>query len=281
MPGRHPAIVFLHGSGPEGRWANRYLANRFAEQGFVALVYDKRGVGQSTGDWKSAGFDGLADDGATAIKFLASLPEVDHRRIGLYGHSQGGTIAPLVATRAKQAAFVIASAAAGLDPAVVELYSVGNSMNLQGLTGSEHADALTYLHALVDVAYGGANRQALDALALKFKSRDWYVDPPPADNYYWSFSKRIAGFRPAKYWARVKVPVLLVYGARDERVPPGESAAAIQSSLLAGGNDNVTVKTYPRADHTFVIIEPAPQGGWPKHVPGYADYLINWASGRR
>src|ERR1022692_724630 len=58
-PGKHAAIVFLHGSGPEGRWANRYLAQKFAQHGIVALIYDKRGVGQSTGDWQKATFEVL------------------------------------------------------------------------------------------------------------------------------------------------------------------------------------------------------------------------------
>src|SRR5580698_9858238 len=44
--GQHPAILFLQGSGPEGRWANHYLAKKFAERGFIALIYDKRGVGK-------------------------------------------------------------------------------------------------------------------------------------------------------------------------------------------------------------------------------------------
>ena len=109
--GRHPAVLFLHGSGPEGRWASRYLARKFAEQGFVGLVYDKRSVGGSSGDWQSASFEDLADDAAAGVRFLAAQPEVDPTHIGVYGHSQGGTIAPLVAVRAGNLNFVIASAA--------------------------------------------------------------------------------------------------------------------------------------------------------------------------
>lgn len=101
-------------------------------------------------------------------------------------------------TRARHVAFVIASAAAGLDPASVELYSVGNSVNLKGLAGAERDDALAYLHALVGVAYRGESRQALEALALQFKPRDWYVDLPPADNYYWAFSRALRASDPRR-----------------------------------------------------------------------------------
>ena len=114
--GSRPAILFLHGSGAEGRWASRYLAKRFADAGFVVLIADKRGVGASTGDWREAGFDDLASDAVAGLRVLAAMAEVDPSRIGIYGHSQGGTIAPLVAERAGGLAFVIASAASGLNP---------------------------------------------------------------------------------------------------------------------------------------------------------------------
>lgn len=71
-PGRHAAVLFLHGSGPEGRWANRYLAQKFAQNGIAALIYDKRGVGQSTGDWQKVGFDALADDAIPASDYCAA-----------------------------------------------------------------------------------------------------------------------------------------------------------------------------------------------------------------
>jgi hypothetical protein len=87
--GKHPAIVFLQGSGPEGRWANHFLAQKFAERGIVALIYDKRGVGPSTGNWQKATFEELADDAVAGIRFLQSQSEVDPDRVGIYGHSQG------------------------------------------------------------------------------------------------------------------------------------------------------------------------------------------------
>ena len=152
-PGRHPAVIFVHGSGPEGRWANRYLAQKMAEAGVVALIYDKRGVGASTGDWKGAGFDTLAGDAEAGVKLLRAQPEVDPTRVGLYGHSQGATFAPLVAARPGGLAFIIASAAAGTDPADTEVYSLENSLGVSRLSGAERAEAESFIHALVDTAY--------------------------------------------------------------------------------------------------------------------------------
>ena len=150
--GPHPAVVFVHGSGGEGRWASRYLARRFVRAGFAALIWDKRGVGESSGKWTEAGFEDLAADVAAAIAFMRSRPEVDPVRVGIHGHSQGGTIAPLAAVRSG-ADFVIASAASGLPMAEVEIYSVGNSIGLRTLPRQEAAIARAYVEALVDVAY--------------------------------------------------------------------------------------------------------------------------------
>lgn len=281
IPGRHPAIEFLHGSGPEGRWASRYLAQKFAERGIVALIYDKRGVGESTGDWQKVGFDALADDAVAGIRFLQSQSEVDATRIGVYGHSQGGTIAPLVGVRAGDLHFAIASAAGGINPADLETYSVENGIGIAKLSLAERTDARSYVRTLIDVAYRGKARASLDAMAVEFKDRRWFFAPPPADHSYWLISKQIAAFNPSEYWRQFKAPVLLVYGARDERVPPRESADAIEAALKSGGNRNVTLKMYAHADHTFTIVDPPQKGGWPKHEPDYAEMLVNWVLRQR
>jgi dipeptidyl aminopeptidase/acylaminoacyl peptidase len=280
--GRHPAVLFLHGSGPEGRWASRYLARKFAARGVAALIYDKRGVGASKGDWQAAGFEVLADDAAAGIRLLAAQPEVDPARLGIYGHSQGGTISPLVAVRAAGLAFVIASAASGLDPAETEIYSVENAIGLARLPTLEQADARLFVRTIVDVAYRGVPRATLDELVLRFKDRPWFFEPPPPDHSYWTLSRRIATYRALEFWRRVKSPVLLLYGERDERVPPKPSADAILTALKAGSNPPATLKIYPSADHTLRLIRGEGQDyDWPRRVPGHADTLIDWALSQR
>ena len=276
--GRRPAILFLHGSGAEGRWASRSLARRFARAGFVALISDKRGAGGSTGDWRQSGFDELAGDAAAGLRFLKAQAEVDPARVGIYGHSQGGTIAPLVAARAGGLAFVIASAASGLDPAEVERYSVEHSIGVSRLPPGEQAAAKRFVRELVGVAYEGKPRGALQAMARELRGRSWYFDPPPPEHFYWSFSRRVAGFRPLVHWRQVRAPVLLVAGAHDERVPTARSTEAIAGALRAAGNRDVTVKVFPDADHAFTKVPPPTPGGWRQRVPGYADALVAWAA---
>ncbi len=277
-PARYRAVVFLHGSGAEGRWANRYLAQKFALKGVAALIFDKRGVGGSTGDWRTATFDDLAGDGAAAVHFLQTLPEIHPENIGIFGHSQGGTLAPLVAERVPEVEFVIASAASGLRPDRVEEYSVGNSIDIAHLPEAEKADAWSYVRELVGVAYRGKSRNTLDTLAAQFKGRSWFFAPPPPNDYYWTLSRALSGYRPLLHWKNVHARVLLVYGQYDLRVPPEASLNAIRDAVKEGNSSDHVLRYWmvPGADHTYTLVNQPVYGTWPKRVPEYADRLISW-----
>jgi uncharacterized protein len=271
---RRPGIVFAHGSGPEGRWANRYLATRFAEAGFVALITDKRGVGGSSGDWKTASLADFAADAESGIAFLRAQPDVDPERIGIFGHSQGGWVAPLVASQDARMAFVIASSASGIDLAETEEYSLANALGVQRLPPEDASEAKAFVHAIVATAYRGASYDRLKTTIAPFAKRQWYFDPPPANDYYWSFARKLAAFSPFDTWRNVRAHVLLLYGEDDERIPVEPSIAAITAALKAGGHGAPTVNVFAHADHTFRI-----EGkGWHKRVPGYADLMIAWTT---
>ena len=90
---RFPALILTHGGGAALRewfWGFGYL---MAARGFAVLAFDKRGVGESTGDWRSARFEDLADDAVSGARYLQSRGDVDGRRIGFWGLSQGAWIA--------------------------------------------------------------------------------------------------------------------------------------------------------------------------------------------
>ena len=269
-----PAVVFLHGSGGEGRWASRFLATQLARSGTAALIFDKRGVGKSTGDWRTAGIEDLAADGAAAVARLQQEPRIDGRRVGIHGHSQGGTLAPLVAARSKQVAFVIGSAAAGMPPDSTEIFSVLNSVYPKARNAADSANARVYVSELVAVAYHGRSWGKLDSIVAVSEREPWFFAPPKPDNSYWTFSKVFAQYRPLESWAQIRVPVLLLYGAEDQRVPAAESAARIAGALRKAGNEDVTVRIFPGADHTF-RLKPGPSG-WPDTAPGYVSGLLDW-----
>lgn len=275
MAGPYPAVIFVHGSGAEGRWASRFLAMQFARNGIASLIFDKRGVGKSTGDWHTAGFEDLAKDVCAGVHLLRSDHRIDSRWIGIHGHSQGGTIAPLIASLCK-VSFVIGSSAPGLPMDEVEIYSVENSIVIATLGPADSSKAAAYVRELVAVAFHGKGRARLDSLAATLRDRHWFSPPPPQDNSYWSFSRRIAAYDPIAYWKQVNVPVLLLYGERDQRVPAEASAKRITAALHDEGNSEVTVRIFPSADHTFRLQGNGKGFSWPRNPPGYPEVLIKW-----
>lgn len=275
--GPFPGVVFLHGSGAEGRWASGYLAHEFARRGVAALIYDKRGVGRSTGDWRTAGFAELVHDASAAVEALRSRPQVSPGNVGIYGHSQGGTIAPWVAAENQHVAFVIGAAAGGVSMAEMETYSIGNAMNIRALPAGEEPLAEYYLSVLVATAYEGGSRSDLDAAWERVRDRPWAVAPPPASDYYWSFSRAIASYDPLSFWRRVTVPVLLLYGEEDDRVPARRSAARIAEAYLGAIGPRLDVIFFPIADHNFYLPRDAAEKfAWPKSAPGFPDRMIEW-----
>lgn len=87
-----------------------------------------------------------------------------------------------------------------------------------------------------------------------------------------------AQYRALEWWSRVRVPVLLIYGADDRRVPATQSAERIAAALRRAGNTDVTVQIHPRADHTF-RLPPGPSG-WPVTAPDYISSLLDWLTKR-
>lgn len=275
--GPHPGIVFMHGSGAEGRWASNYLAEKFSQRGIAALVFDKRGVGESGGDWQKVGFDELANDAAVAVAALRAKPYVARNSVGIYGHSQGGTIAPLAALRIGAPAFVIASAASGLPMRETEVYSLENSVGVQEMDSSDAAAAREYVRLVVAIAYDGQPRERLMAAWRNVRTKPWAFEPPAETDNYWSFSRRVAAYDAIPLWRQVTAPTLLVYGEADERVPPRASASRIAEACLDGNGKSLAIMFFPQADHSFRLSAPAVSGfSWPRTAPGYPDSLIDW-----
>ncbi len=279
----HPVVVFLHGSGAEGRFTSRYLAEHFTHHGIAALIYDKRGVGQSTGDWKRSNFNDLAGDAIAGIRMLQRRADINSQEIGIYGHSQGGSIAPLVASQSKDVAFVISGAGGGVPMYEGELNSLINQVRAKGFSGSDLAEATGFINIFVNVARTGKGWEQLGAAIEKARGAKWFpiVKPPSKDHWFWSFYRQIANYDPAIYWEKISVPVLLIYGERDMIVPVAQSISNIDRALKKGRNSDYTIIMLPRASHAFnVNPEPDQPFAWWHMAPGFPDLLTAWVSQR-
>ena len=282
--GPHPAVVFLHGSGPEGRFASRFLAARFAQQGIAALIYDKRGVGTSSGDWKRSTFEDLADDALAGIRLLRQRKEIAPQKIGIYGHSQGGFISPLVVSRAKpgEVAFVIAAASFGGPAYYQDLYRVGNRLR-ERFPADQAGPAMTYYTQFIEVARTGQGWGQFDAATEKVRGEPWFsfLALPPKDHWLWAYYRGTGNYDSLPYWQKVAVPVLLVYGERDRLIPVQESAAAIERQLRKANNRDYTMVILPRADHPLRIQpDPSQPFEWPLGAPGFPELLAAWVKYR-
>ena len=280
--GVHPGIVFLHGSGPETRWGTSFFfADRFARGGVAALVFDKRGAGQSTGDWKTITYEGLADDYLAAVRFLQAQSGVNPKQVGIFGHSQGGTISPLIAAQPGAVAFVIAAAAIGTGPIYTQdLYRTRNDLEDRGFTEPDISKAMNLYSQWINVARTGEGWDEVSRAMADAKNEKWFRAlglPQNKDHWLYKWYPPVGNFNPLPLWEQVKVPVLLIYGEHDRNTPVTPSLAGIGQALNEAGNTDYTPIIIPGAAHNLTIQwhtgEPF---FWWYGAPGYPDLLVAW-----
>src|SRR5206468_7159712 len=160
--GRRPAIVLAHGSGPATRHVGMWNVF-FVRLGMAVLSLDKRGAGESTGDFRTASMDDLASDWLAGVTFLKSRSDIDPRRIGVHGSSQGGWTAPLMAARSSDVAFVIVRAGSGTNLADTILHEVEWGAREKGLSEAEISEAMTAARAAMTMMARGAAAGEYDA----------------------------------------------------------------------------------------------------------------------
>ncbi len=278
---RHPGIVLLHGSGQVGRsdWAYRSWADVLVRKGFAVLYYDKRGVGGSGGE-VGAGLRQLADDGIAAVKYLRGKPEINPRRVGLNGSSQGAWIAEQVAADLGDISFLLLISAAGSSPRAQQMQSIEYGMRSDGRSEAQIEDALTYLGLYFYVARTGQGWSELQKAVKRAQTENdtWgqYVDQPKSESdlAWW---REAHGCQPAGLVKDLDVPVLLLYGGADWITPPVENAARLKSFFPAP--EKVVVKIFPGADHRLEL-EPGPdaEGNWQwfRMAPGVLETISRW-----
>ena len=279
-PPPYPAVVYIHGSGGGTRGYFSSLPFILATQGVASLVYDKRGSGGSSGNRHISTFEKLADDALAGVRLLRSRKEIDSRHIGLYGHSQGGWVAPLAASRANgSVSFVVAVAGPAKDFEHQTDDEIRNVMLERGFTVTDVEKALEHQHLWWRVVRQKAPYEELLRANEKVQSAPWSrfvfsaslppdttLDPPGA-------------YDPAPVLQRLRVPLLAIYGQRDNRVMGAENARLMEEYLRRGRNPDFTVRVFPRANHDILDA-----GDWSpndllrtsRYADGYFDYLVSW-----
>jgi dienelactone hydrolase len=282
--GPFPAVVEIHGGGPDSRGKYESKAIFLARHGFATLIYDKRGVGGSTGDWQTATMEDLAGDALAGVAYLRRRSDIDRHRIGVEGFSQGGWIAPLAASLDARVAFVVVGSAAGINPMAQSLFQVGNEMRAAGEPDSIIALALTLRRRLYAAPRGPA-RRALSSELATYKTQPWFPRSSLPDSLADSVESRVRvfiHFEPLPTWRRVHVPVLAYWGEADIHLPAARSCELIRAALAHGGNRDFSSQVYPGADHGMskpTSPETSVSSGLPRLYPSY-DLIADWLVSR-
>ncbi len=212
----YPAIVLAHGSGLITRTEQRWLADRFLAMGLAVLIYDQRGVGESTGTYVNVGtarsieiFGLLADDALAGVHAIRDRPDIDARRIGLGGVSQAGWITPLAASRSSAVTFVVILSG----PAV----TVGEEMEYSRLAGADPG------------SIQGLSDAEIDRRMRAFTGPHGY-DPVPV-------------------LEQMDTPSIWIEGESDRSVPMVQTLATLDRIRESGRP--ITVIRLPGADHSL------------------------------
>lgn len=296
--GPFPALVLIHGSGPGGRDQLESMARFFCQLGVAALSYDKRGCGASTGDWKTVGLETLADDALAGVELLRSRPEIDAERVGLWGISQGGWIAPLAAGKSSHVAFVINHSGPGVSPRRQDTYMMSRLLAMQDVPEESIELAITVLNTLYDYGQGKSSASDLDQAVEQTLGKPGLEDfaglssqEVIPDSMY---AQQVIG-DPAWFfhiypdhdalspYRKLRCPVLVVYGRLDYTVPVDESVAAIDGALEESGHSDYDIEVLERTGHGMLVMDPAnPQRPATPYTQAseYFELLKSWLSER-
>lgn len=300
--GPFAAVVMITGSGPQdrnealaGHRPFLVLADAMTKAGFAVLRTDDRGVGGTTGDLSQASYEDLAGDVMAAIAFLAEREDIDASKIGLFGHSEGGFIAPLVASK-QDIAFLISMAGPSVSGA--EVLNLQNRLILEqeGASEEEIQAQLNYLQSLGDAL----SREAYsEAKALtEARVRESFANADPADlpdeamqeqllemqvaSVATPYFRNIFVFDPQPYLKELDMPVLAFYGHKDIQVDAEQNQEPLELALA--NNADATIRVFEGLNH---LMQPADTGALSEYetiditiAPEVLELVTSWLSER-
>jgi pimeloyl-ACP methyl ester carboxylesterase len=272
--GPFPTVLLITGSGAQDRDETMLghkwflvLADHLTRNGIAVLRVDDRGVGGSTGVLIEAGIEEQADDVLAGVAYLKGRKDIRADRIGLIGHSEGGMVAPLAASRSKDVAFIVLLGAPGVTGEEVLVRQFADLVKAQKQVTEEDLakvldrqrrslaivkegpDAATIRKRLqqlltdVEATLPDAERKEFDAVKAQAAAQVEVAVTP----WYRSFVR----YNPHAVLAKVACPVLALNGSTDVQVAAKENLGAIGKALREGGNADVTVKELAGLNHLF------------------------------
>ncbi len=267
--GPFPAVILLSGSGPQNRDEEIFghkpflvLSDYLTRHGIAVLRSDERGVGGTTGTFKGSTTGDFTEDALAGVAYLKSRDEINPEWIGLAGHSEGGMMAPIAASKSSDIAFIVMMAGPGIafNDVILGQYELG--WKKMGLSDEDLELNRSWYKRVSEITSMDINNEE-----IREKVMQLYEDLNEEERTRLNKTpERIEGeiehltepwWRYATtYNARatlmqVKCPVLAINGSKDMQVAAQENLATIEEALQAGGNGNFLVKELEDLNHLF------------------------------
>jgi pimeloyl-ACP methyl ester carboxylesterase len=231
------------------------LSDYLTRHGVAVLRADDRGIAKSTGDFKTATTADFATDTEAGIAYLKTRAEVDPHKIGLIGHSEGGVIAPMIAARNKDVAFIVMMAGTGVPGDEVIAAQSEAIAVASGKDPAEAAKNATKEREMLKLVETEKDETVLDKeLTEKMKASG---DVPEAqiglqiEQLTSPWFRYFLTYDPATALRKVTCPVLALNGSLDKQVLPSQNLPPIRKALAESGNQHVEVDELPGLNHLF------------------------------
>ncbi|MEM1257273.1 MAG: alpha/beta fold hydrolase [Bacteroidota bacterium] len=272
-----PAVILISGSGPQNRDEELLghkpflvISDYLTRQGIAVLRFDDRGFGASTGDFEKATSEDFSTDVESALSFLKARKEINNAKIGLAGHSVGGIIAPMVASRSKDVDFIVLLAGTGIRGDQLLMLQGELIESAMGKSEEEIKKSSGIRKRELEIALNSEDPQTLkrdikeylntaitdngDSIVPEGMSVEQFI-ATQVNQISTPWMMYFIKYNPVSVLEKVSCPVLAVNGEKDLQVPPKENLTAIENALKKGGNTDVTVMEFPGLNHLFQECE--------------------------
>jgi dienelactone hydrolase len=284
--GPFPGVVLITGSGQQDRDETLMghkpflvLADHLTRKGIVVLRSDDRGMGKSGGNFAKSTTADFADDAEAAFAYLQTRPEINARKIGFIGHSEGGVIAPMIAARNPLVAFIVMMAGTGVRGD--ELLPI-QVMRLVEASGGSHETAekaaateREVLKMVIEGKDDATIKQRIGDLSPAGMTSEMQLQAlrSPWFRYFIAYD-------PSEALRKVKCSVLALDGDKDLQVDSKQNLPAIRKALEAGGNKNFELVEFPGLNHLLQTAKTGAVGEYAEIeetiAPAALDKMSSW-----
>lgn len=304
--GNFPAVILITGSGAQNRDEEIVgfklfgkIADYLTRNGIAVLRCDDRGVGGSTGNVSESTTEDFATDVLAGVEFLKTKQNIDKNRIGLFGHSEGGIVAPIAASQSNDVKFIILMSGPGVPGDQIINHQIKKIMQAEGAPDSiieresnanihmikafkqnlpieELKEILRQQSKIEFERLSAEDKKNIADINATIESTTTQKLMQMNNNWFRFF----VNYDPGPTLQNVSCPVLVLFGGKDTQVDIEQNRAPIENNLKLGGNNKFETVVFPDANHLY---QSANTGGLSEYaklkkefVPGFLEKITSW-----